>query len=144
MKKLVLVRYGQYVDSHLTDEGMRTMERIAQVIKFALVGASARVVAAEVPRAIESARVVVRELGISSVDSFPQLYAAEEAGRLPMVQEALVLLRSFPEDVVVAIISREYIEPISQSLLGAKEVFRLERGEALIIDLVVKKATYLK
>lgn len=145
MKQLILVRYGQYDNGHLTDEGVNTMTLAGSILKPLISNLTVRVVAAETRRAIESAEIVGSMIN-KKVESYSQLYAAEEEGRLPDCETAKKLLLELGDgyDCVVAIVSREYIETLPSYLLNKELQTSLDRGECLVIDLEHKSITFLK
>jgi hypothetical protein len=151
MKKLALVRYGEHEAGHLTEEGIRTMVLTAELLLPLIQDQPVCVISAEVPRAIESAEVLSRHLNISPVQTFSELYAAEEDGRLPNLSLAAKLINSLGKkyDLVIAVVSREYIETLPNHILkslGTKEITEthLNRGEILILDYNTKKIKYLR
>lgn len=152
MKKLILVRYGNWENGHLNTEGKLVMAAAAQKLEAFATGSFA-VVAAQVDRAVESARIIAAHLGLApaSVKTFPELYAAEEDGNLPHVETAAEVITKFGSqyDTVIATISREYIETLPAYVLknilhsdaALPEPTRLNRGELLVIDYELKTAT---
>lgn len=144
MKQLILVRYGQYEDGHLTEEGIETMERAAMRLNDIEIGTS-RLLAANTPRAVESAEVLARSLG-TQVEICDELYAAGEDGKLPSTSSAWALLKSRGEacDSLIAVVSREYIETLPSLILGSEAEVSLDRGQCLVIDLETNVLTYLK
>jgi phosphohistidine phosphatase SixA len=145
MKQLILVRYGQYKEGHLTEEGVETMMRAGEKVQPFISGRSVRLLAAETPRAIESAEVI-GEMINKSVEVYSELYAAEEDEKLPDCELAENLLVELGHncDVLVAIVSREYIETLPSYLLKKDLKTSLERGDCLVIDFDTNGISYLK
>lgn len=142
MKKLILVRYGNWEHGHVTDEGKQVMSKAAQSLEKFMVG-TFTVVAARVDRATESANIITKHFNLPPVQCFSELYAADEEGQLPDVKAALHVLNTAGSkyDTVIAVVSREYIETLPAYIL--QEVFRsdetispphLNRGELLVLD----------
>ncbi len=151
MKKLILVRYGEWQNNHLSEEGIRMMSSTAERLKTALQGLTFCIISAEIPRAIESAEILAKFLTAPAVEKYPELYAAEEDGRLADPAAALNIITSVGQhyDVVVTVVSREYIETLPQFIFtyvfaGQKlPKAQLDRGEALIIDFETRAIRYL-
>lgn len=153
MKKLVLVRYGEYDSAgHINDVGRMNMQSAAGYIVDHTKTNSMIVVAANIPRAIESARVLAATLSLMEPVVVDELYAAAEDQRLPdcsVAYDKLVQLAGSLE-VVVAVVSREYIESLPPYIAG--HVFgevefasaSLERGEALMVDLEARRVYPLR
>lgn len=148
MKNLVLVRYGQYdLSGHINDAGRMSMQTAAGKIANHTKTDSVMVVVANVPRAIESARVLAVALSARDPVVIDELYAATEDERLPDCSAAYGKLTQVvgSVDVVVAVVSREYIESLpsymADHVLGGVEFvpLSLNRGEALVIDLEAKQ-----
>lgn len=145
MNKLILVRYGQYENGHLTKEGVDTMTLAATRLKEYVSGKQVSYVSAKSDRAYESI-CVISGIYSSKASVYEELYAAEEDGVLPECEKAARLLKTIGAvcDVVVAVVSREYIETLPSYLLGKKTKTSLERGECLVIDLESKSIVSLK
>lgn len=126
--KLVLVRYGEYENGHLTEQGKETMIKASDLLKILVKNKKTCVVSASIPRAIESSKVISENLKISSVKIFDEFYAAEEAGIKVDIDKAknILDLLSREFEVVIAIISREYIEKLSGKSLQRGEIFLLD------------------
>lgn len=149
MKKLILVRYGNWEKGHLNEEGKQVMT--AAAIKLEIFAVSSfTVIAAAVDRALESANIIAEHFKLPAVQSFPELYAAEEDGNLPNLSAAtnLITKLGIQYDTVVAVVSREYIESlpgyIMRNTLGvetATEPAHLDRGELLVLDYEAKTIT---
>lgn len=145
MKQLILVRYGQYEDGHLTDEGVETMIKAGAKIMPLVPDLVVRLVAAETFRAIESAEVIGNMIS-KSVEVYSELYAAEEDDRLPNCNAAEELLTELGNncDVIIAVVSREYIETLPAHLLRKEIQTSLNRGDCLIIDFGREEVSYLR
>ncbi len=149
MDKLVLVRYGESTNGHLNEQGMQTMVLTAKRLRYLAENQSACIICAKIPRAIESAKIISKNLNISGIQSFEELYAAED---VPIfLDTAIKIINSVGEkyDVIIAVISREYIEALPNHILqglGSQKTTEthLNRGEALVIDYKTKKINYLK
>lgn len=124
--KIVFVRYGQYKDGHLDEIGKHQMVFVSEKIKNLLAGQNFCVVCADIPRAVESAKVIANNLGAKDVQSFKEFYSAKEDGIEVDVARAKNIFDSLKYDFVVAVISREYIEVFANK--------NLERGEFYILD----------
>lgn len=149
MKKLILVRYGSWENGHLNEEGKQTMADTAQKLESFAVG-SFVVIAGAVDRAIESANIIAAHFGLPTVQSFPELYAAEEDGHSPNLAAATQVITQLGSqyDTVIAVVSREYIETlpahILHNVLGVErpaEPTNLDRGELLAVDYEAKTIT---
>jgi len=81
MEQLILIRYGEHKDGHLSEQGTQTMRRAADSLLRVNLD-KVRLLAANTPRAIESARIIASSLSVE-VEVFDELYAAEEDGKLP-------------------------------------------------------------
>src|SRR3989344_1178903 len=127
--KLVLVRYGEYTDGHLNEQGRRTMTLVSGRLKSVVQNAKVCIICANIPRAIESAEIITKEFNAEPAQSFTELYAAEENGVGINLDTALKIIDTAGQgkDVVVAIISREYIQAISKHFGGPDAI--LKRGE---------------
>ena len=135
MKQLILVRYGQYENGHLTKEGREVMMQAGEKIQPLISNCSFKLLAADTARAIESAEVI-GEMINKNVDIYTELYAAEEDGRLPACEAAQKLLSELGNDcdIIVAIVSREYIETLPSYLLKKEMKTTLNRGDCLVVD----------
>lgn len=145
MKKLILVRYGQYENGHLTEEGIRVMNLSGERLKLYVEENKLAIVASSMPRAFESGKIVADILGIELVVN-DSLYAAEEDGNFPDTTQAKEFIESFGDDIeiLVAIASREYIETLPAYILDHPIETHLERGECLVVDYESKNISYLK
>jgi len=126
--KLILVRYGEHEDGHLSDKGKEAMFLVAKKLESLVKGKKACIISANIPRAFEGAKIISEIIGVSSVETFDEFYAAEEKNIYVDIVRAIKILDSLGKkfDVVIAVISREYIEKI-----GKKD---LKRGEILVLD----------
>ena len=149
MKKFILVRYGNWENGHLNAEGMQAMADTAKKLEPFTEG-SFTVIAGAVDRAIESANIIASHFHLSVVQSFPELYAAEEDGHLPNLAAATHVITKLGSqyDTVIAVVSREYIESLPgyslHSTLGVEtptEPTHLTRGELLVLDYEAKNIT---
>lgn len=131
--KLILVRYGEHTDGYLNDRGKQTMKLVAERLRSSVQEKTA-IICAKIPRAIEGAEILAQEFGLGPVQSFSELYAAPEDGIEVNLNVALGVINAIANntDVVIAIISREYIEALSRHF-GLKEK-NLNRGEFLVIN----------
>ncbi len=151
MEKLLLVRYGEHEDGHLSIEGMKMMISVSEKIKSLIKDEIFCVISADIDRAIESAKIISKQLGTNSVQTFHELYAAEESGIAVNLEAALKVINSAGEkcDMLIAVVSREYIESLPNYILhnlGSKESIEthLNRGEVLVLDYDTKNITYLR
>jgi|GEM_PF-1437793 len=151
MKKLILIRYGEWHDQHLSEEDKRSMLSTAERLKYYLQKQTFCVVSANVPRATESAEVIAKFLNAPSVKNFTELYVAEENNQLPDPTMAMKILNTVGEsyDTVIAVISREYTETLPEyisvnifNFLNIPKI-KLKRGEALIVDFETKSISCL-
>lgn len=144
MKKIILVRYGQHENGHLAQEGRNIMEHAAEKLKVATMDTKVKLLSAPIPRATESAAIIASVLGVP-VETAPQLYAAEEDGALPDCTKATGLLNALGEEceIIVAVVSREYIETLPSFILNKDLETHLDRGECLVIDLEGEGISYL-
>lgn len=144
MQKLILVRYGSYHNEHISEEGRDEMEKLAQRLSNLLKGKRTAIIAANIDRAQESAKMLIAHLGLNErLDTFNELYAAEEEERSSDLERASHLLLSYGADFdfLIAVVSREYIEQLPSyfiahvlNLTKDPPAISLERGEAVIID----------
>lgn len=137
MKQIILVRYGQWEHEHLSPQGRVTMELSAERLKIFLGNRVAMVIAAEVPRAIESAQIIAKHLKISEVSSFSELYAAEECEKLPdPILAEQIINRQFSDErepeIIIAVVSREHIETLPSYI--TKNIFALEEDVQVSLD----------
>ncbi len=123
--KLILVRYGEHENGHLNESGKKTMLSVAKKLEDLVKDKKCCVVCAKIFRAIESAEIIGKSLGFEHVKSFKEFYAAGEDNVPVNLDRARKVLNDLKKDydVVIAIISREYIEE-----LGRKTI---ERGDFL-------------
>ena len=130
--KIILVRYGEYREGHLNDQGKKTMKLASECLK-PLVQESSAIICANIPRAIESAQIIAQELRIGPIQIFTGLYAAEESGIEINLDTALKIIDTVGQDkdIVVAVVSREYIQALSK-YFGQPDAV-LSRGEILIL-----------
>lgn len=114
IQELILVRYGQYQDGHLTLEGKKTMREAAGRIESYLEKREAVLISAPTPRATESANIIAEKLMIAEAQVRPEIYAADEEGILPDCAVATELILSLGElhPTIIAVASREYIETL--------------------------------
>lgn len=149
MKKLILVRYGNWENGHLNEEGKQTMADTAQKLEPFVVG-SFIIIAGAVDRAIESANIIAKHFTLPPVQSFPELYAAEEDGNLPDLTAATNVITQLGSqyDTVIAVVSREYIESLPAHILHnvlsletPTEPTNLDRGELLVLDFETQTVT---
>ena len=145
MKKLILVRYGQYENGHLTPEGTKVMTHSGERLKLFVEENKVAVVASSTPRAFESGKIVADILGTELLVN-DSLYAAEEDGKFPDNMQAKEFVESFEDtvEVLIAIASREYIETLPAYILEQPTETHLERGECLVVDYENKSISYLK
>lgn len=148
MNRLILVRYGEHTDGHLSEEGKQTMVLVSEKLKPFVQNEKVCIICAKVPRAIESAEVISTSLNVSPVRSFEELYAAEEDGvSIDLETANKVMNEAGAEcDIVIAVVSREYIEALPNYILQSLGVqktgeTRLERGEVLVLDYDKKDIT---
>ncbi len=139
MNTLVLVRYGEHENGHLNESGKNAMILVGEKLKSLFDNKNIGIVCAQVPRAIESAQIISKCLGIFSVQNFTELYAEE--GRSVNLEKVKEVLDSVggKRDVLIAVVSREYIETLPNFILqnlGVQKTIEthLERGEFLILD----------
>lgn len=152
ISKLILVRYGQYQDGHLSHEGVVTMQAAADRIANHLVSIAPLIISAPTPRATESASIIGKKFGMIESRQCEEIYAADEDGLLPdcKIASDLVLNLGNEHSVIVAVASREYIETLPQyifkNIFGIEGGFdtKLERGEALVVDFNKKKISFLR
>jgi len=149
MNKLILVRYGEHEGGHLNEVGIKAMVFVAEKLKHLLENQNVGIVCAEVPRAIESAHIVSEALNVSPAKHFVELYAVEDTP-IHLTKAAEVIDSAGGEcDVLIAVVSREYIESLPNYILQSLGVEKpiethLERGEVLILDYGTKEITYLR
>jgi len=131
--KIILVRYGEHAGGHLNDRGKESMKLASERIKPFVQEKSVSIICANIPRAIESAEIIARELNIKSIQNFTELYAAEESGVGINLDAALKIVNAVGQDkdVIVAVISKEYIQALSRHF-GKSDVI-LNRGEILAL-----------
>lgn len=149
MNKLILVRYGEHTDEHLNEVGIKAMVLVAEKLRHLLENQNVGIVCAEVPRAIESTHIICETLNVPPTKHFPELYASDDT---PIhLNKAVQVLDSVggEHDVLIAVISREYIEALPNYILQGLGVEKpiethLERGEILILDYGKKEITYLR
>ena len=151
VEQLILVRYGQYENGHLTTEGTATMTAAAGRIKNFLLTRRPIIISAPTTRATESAKIIGEAFGISQINTYPQIYAADEDGLLPDCPTAAKLIDTLgaQSPIVIAVVSREYIETLPNFILktvfaGTSMETSLNRGEALVIDYTIKDISYLR
>ena len=151
MKKLLLVRYGDHENGYLNEQGAQKMVLAAEKVKTIVQKQSVQVISAKTPRAVESAEIISKYLNLSQVQTFSELYVAEESGVDINIDEAMKVVDSIGKqyDVVIAVVSREYIETLPGRILknlGSKKTIEthLNRGEILILDYTSKDINYLR
>ena len=151
MKKLILVRYGEYDNGHLSESGIQTMILAAEKMKSIVHDQNALIISAQIPRATESAEVISKHLNIHPVQNFIELYAAEEDGVCLNIDMAMNVINSVGKehDIVIAVTSREYIETLPNYILkslGSKQTIEthLSRGEIIILDYETKSVAFLR
>jgi phosphohistidine phosphatase SixA len=145
MKNLILIRYGQHQNGHLTPEGVKVMALAGARLKLLIEGKATVVIASSTPRAFESGKIIADILK-SELTIDESLYAAEEDGKFPDNTQAKAFVENFGNnvDVLVAITSREYIETLPAYILEQPLNTNLERGECLVIDYESKSISYIK
>jgi phosphohistidine phosphatase SixA len=150
MKKLALVRYGEHENGHLNEKGTQVMILTSEQLKSLIQSENACIISAKIPRASESAEILSRHLNVFPVQTFSELYAEEEEGHLPDLDTATKLINSIGEkyDIVIAVVSREYIETLPNHILKSLGVEKttkthLSRGEILVLDYDAKNIEYL-
>jgi len=126
--KLILVRYGEHQNGHLSEKGKKEMFLVAEKLESLVKNKKCCIICAKIPRAVESGEIISKKLNLSPVKSFAEFYAADEDNIPINVNKAKEVLDNLGKefDVVVAVISREYIEEF-----GGKS---LSRGEFLALD----------
>lgn len=152
MQQLILIRYGHHKEGTLTTEGKNAMKKVAEKLKAFLGTKVPLIIAADTPRAVESAKIIGLALGVGPIGIYTSMYAANEECLLPDCAAAAKIVAMLGEkhSIIVAVVSREYIESlpayILKYVLGSEEDVRtsLNRGEALVIDYRNKKIMYLK
>jgi len=149
MNKLIFVRYGEHEGGHLNEVGIKAMILVAEKLKHILQNADAGIICAEVPRAIEGAHIISEALNVPPAKHFAELYAVEDTP-IHLTKAAEVIDSAGGEcDVLIAVVSREYIETLPNFILQSLGVEKpiethLERGEVLILDYDKKEITYLR
>ena len=145
MKNLILIRYGQHQNGHLTPEGVKVMALAGERLKPLIEGKMIAVIASSTPRASESGKIIADILKVELTIN-DSLYAAEEDGKFPDNAKAKAFVENFGNnvEVLVAITSREYIETLPAYILEQPLSTLLERGECLVIDYESKSISYLK
>lgn len=146
MKKLICVRYGEHENGRLNEEGKKMMLLVSEKLRPILENKKTAIICAKVPRAIEGAEIIAKNLNTDSVQSFQELYAALEEDIEINLGTAKSVIEKVSEgnDIIIAVISREYIEALPNYLLGIEEKVELNRGEALVLDSEAKTITYIK
>jgi phosphohistidine phosphatase SixA len=126
--KLILVRYGEHEDGHLSDKGKETVLLVAKKLESLVRDKKVCIISANILRAIESAKIISEMIGVSPIEAFDEFYAAEEKNIYVDIGRATKILDSLSKkfDVTIAVVSREYIKE-----LGKKD---LRRGDILALD----------
>ena len=124
--KLILVRYGGHENGRLNEEGKETMLSVAEKLKTLVENKKCCVVCADVARAVESGKIISDNLGLE-IKPFLEFYAAPEDNIVVDVDKAKNILDLLDREyeVVIAVISREYIEKLSGK--------NLQRGEFIVL-----------
>ncbi|OGZ65567.1 MAG: hypothetical protein A3C50_02850 [Candidatus Staskawiczbacteria bacterium RIFCSPHIGHO2_02_FULL_43_16] len=149
MNKLIFVRYGEHTDQHLNEVGIKAMILVAEKLKHILENQNVGIVCAEVPRAVESAHIISETLNVPPAKHFAQLYASEDAPIYLTKAVEVIDSAGGEHDVLIAVVSREYIETLPNFILQSLGVEKpiethLERGEILVLDYSKKEITYLR
>ncbi|MBW3000096.1 histidine phosphatase family protein [Candidatus Woesearchaeota archaeon] len=81
MKHLFVARHGDYgFDDRLTGHGRQQFENLSKVVKHILNGATAYIISSTAPRALDSAEILVVELGLpKEFEKTPYLWSATDA-----------------------------------------------------------------
>ncbi|HWH07320.1 MAG TPA: hypothetical protein VNU47_02235 [Candidatus Paceibacterota bacterium] len=120
------------------------MRESAKALKELAGSGEVVVVCANIPRAIESARIITTELEIKDPTPSSRLYAAEEEGLLPDPAGAYEFLKAVGDstDFIIAVVSREYVDVLPEYLSTngitdprVLETKHLARGEMLVLNL---------
>lgn len=145
MKKIIFVRYGEKENGQLSQKGIETMTLTAEKLKPIIQNQNTHIICADIDRAISSAEIISKHLNILFVKNFSELYASDEKNIFPNIEIAteIINLEGKKCDILIAVISREYIETLPNYILktlGSKEIVEthLNRGEALILDYDMK------
>ncbi len=149
MNKLVFVRYGEHENGDLNESGKEAMILIGEKLKSVVEGRNTSIICAEILRAVESAEIIAKNLNLSLVRHFTELYASED---VPVnLEKALEVINSEGKecDLLIAVVSREYIETLPNYILQSLGVqntveTHLKRGEILILDYNKKDIIYLR
>ncbi len=145
--RIIFVRYGEYDNGHINQSGRETMLSIAHRLESYIANHKVNIVVADVPRAIESADILCKELHLPKAQPFKELFAEEENGRLPDIETAasVVFSAAKQKDTLIVIASREYLELLPKYILNGENSVKTEikRGEMLIVDYELRNVSYL-
>lgn len=148
MKKLVLVRHGSYGgDDHLSSDGRRQIEVLAEKLKTFVNGDSVVILTSIADRARESAEILSSFFGVE-YEQHEILWSGN--GHLEDFDGTLNLIRSNSSkgDILILVTHYEYVEYFpsyfAEKELDTKLRSRLiGKGEAWVVDCKEKTLTHV-
>ncbi|MEK7649755.1 MAG: hypothetical protein AAB367_02235 [Patescibacteria group bacterium] len=137
--QIIFIRYGEWENAHINERGKKTMLSVAHKLEKFIHKPNASIIVADIPRAIESAAILSKELQLPEAKRTSELFAEEESGNLPNIEKAasVVLSASEHKNILIVIASREYLELLPNYILEKRnsEKASVQRGEILIVDI---------
>ena len=150
MKRLFLVRHGNYNSEGLTDDGREQVTRLAESIRPLAIGTS-YVMSSPIKRALQSAEIVARALGIADIEQVPFFHQDEFYHRVPgHLEKAMQIVteRAGMVDNLVVVAHLPLVEDFTPYFAKSSETpFEFyatpRKGEGYCVDIEEKKTTRL-
>lgn len=156
MKRLFLVRHGEYRGDHLSEHGEDQIIRLSYVMKeFMNLVENSIILSSPVRRAIESAQIMAKKIdNITIMDTKNVILDEKSAYDKKFMPKIRKLIKTSLEkaDIVVFITHLNVIECIYRYFLYEKKfndvnlskIVMLEYGDACLIDFDEKSVTYIR
>jgi phosphohistidine phosphatase SixA len=147
MKKLIVVRHGEYLNGRLSGHGQIQIEKLAEKLKALVVGESMLIFSSNAERARESAEIIGKAFD-AQIEVCEELYSDEDHPvNLPWALE-LVKSNMGKADVIVLVTHFEYVGEFPsyyvEKELGMKaHSWEIEKGGAWFVDCAAKELIHV-
>ncbi len=156
MKHLFVARHGSYgFDNRLNDHGRQQMEVLGKVIKGILKDNSAYLISSTAPRALDSSRILIAQLGLSEFEQVPYLWTGPDSSevlyrREPNLNKLMELVNERKEKVdgLIMVTHLEVAEDFPSYFLKKEfeqdeYIGMISKGQAVHLDLGKKACQIL-
>jgi len=143
MKKLILVRHGEYEENeemNLSQEGRKQIESLAEKLSAVTNGNPPLILVSPTTRTIESAEIISKKLD-AIVEKYKALYIGNRTGFSKFLE---ILHERLDNEIIIAVTHLEFCEGFPkyfgrEYLEGIEfESERVEVGEACVVDIETK------